>query len=147
MPVIPKDPLDWLTLFRQQVDVIFNHLSSPERLRGKEESEYVPLVDIFETAETYVVEFELPGFDRRDLRLSICCNTLLVEGVKRKEQNRRGFRFIRVERRFGHFSRMTEIPPKVDIQGVHARYDKGVLSVTFPYLQDRQMVIRDIHIE
>jgi HSP20 family protein len=147
MPVIPKDPLDWLTLFRQQVDVIFNHLSSPERLRGKEESEYVPMVDIFETAETYVVEFELPGIDRCDLRLSICCNTLLVEGVKRKEQNRRGFSFIRVERHFGHFSRMIEIPPMVDIQGVLARYDKGVLSVTFPCLQDKQMVIRDVHIE
>jgi HSP20 family protein len=147
MPVIPKDPVDWLMLFRQQVDEIFNYLSSPERLSGKEESEYVPLVDIFETSETYVVEFELPGFDRSDLRLSICCNTLLLEGVKRKEQNRRGFRFIRVERHFGHFSRMIEIPPKAYIQGVHAKYDKGVLSVTFPCQHDKQLLIRDVPID
>lgn len=146
MPVIPKDPVDWLTLFRQQVNVIFNYLSSAERLGGKEEHEYIPLVDIFETADNYVIEFELPGFDRSDIRLSVCCNTLLLEGVKRRD-SRRGFRFIRVERHFGHFSRMIEIPPDVDTQGVRARYDKGTLSVTFPRLHDSQNVIRDIPIE
>lgn len=146
MPVIPKDPVDWLTLFRQQVDVIFNYLSSSERLGGKEDQEYTPLVDIFETADNYVIEFELPGFDRKDLRLSICCNTLLLEGVKRKE-HRKGFRFIRVERHFGHFSRMIEIPPAVDIQGVKAKYDKGTLSVKFPRNNDSQEVIRDVPID
>ncbi|MBT0664021.1 Hsp20/alpha crystallin family protein [Geobacter pelophilus] len=146
MSVIPKDPVDWLTLFRQQVEVIFNYLSSAERLGGKDEHEYLPLVDIFDTADNYVVEFELPGFDRKDLRLSVCCNTLLLEGVKRRE-GRKGCRFIRVERHFGHFSRMIEIPPSVDIQGVKARYDKGTLSVTFPRLHGNQEVIRDVPIE
>jgi HSP20 family protein len=146
MPLIPKDPVDWLTLFRQQVDVIFNHLSSAERLGGKEEHEYIPLVDIFETADNHVIEFELPGFDRKDLRLSVCCNTLLLEGVKRKD-NRKGFRFIRVERHFGHFSRMIEIPPSADIQKIKAKYDKGTLSVTFPRIHDSQEVIRDIPID
>jgi len=93
-----------------------------------------------------VIEFELPGFDRNDLRLSICCNTLLLEGVKRKV-NRKGFRFIRAERHFGHFSRMIEIPPAVDIQGVKARYDKGTLSVQFPRSKDNQEIIRDVPIE
>jgi HSP20 family protein len=146
MPKIPKDPQDWLTLFRQQVDAIFNHLSSAERLGGKEEHGYVPLVDIFDTADSYVVEFELPGFDRRDLKLSACCNTLLLEGIKRKEQNRHGFRFIRIERHFGHFSRMIEIPPTVDVQGVRAHYEKGILTVTFPRMNDSQVAIREIPI-
>lgn len=147
MPVIPKDPLDWLTLFRQQVNVIFNYLSGMERNGAKDEHEYVPLVDIFETADSHVIEFELPGFDLRDLRLSICCTTLIFEGVKRQEHARRRFRFIRVERHFGHFSRMIEIPPMADINGVKAKYSKGTLSVTFPYLNDRQVVIKDINIE
>jgi HSP20 family protein len=147
MPVIPKDPMDWLTLFRQQVDTIFNYLSSLERRGGCDEHEYIPLTDIFETADSYVVEFELPGFERRDLNLSICCNTLIFEGTKRREHPRRGLRFIRVERHFGHHSRMIEIPPNCDLQGVRAKYDKGVLSVTFPRLTDGQLVIRDVTIE
>lgn len=146
MTVNPKDPADWHTLFRQQVDVIFNYLSRAERTSGKEEQEYIPLVDIFETAVNHVFEFELPGFDKKDLRLSVCCNTLLLEGVKRRD-NRKGCRFIRVERHFGHFSRMIEIPPSADIQGIKARYDKGTLSVTFPRLHDSQEIIRDIPIE
>lgn len=147
MPVIPKDPLDWLTLFRQQVDVIFNYLSGMERNGTKEEHEYVPLVDIFETADSHVIEFELPGFDIRDLQLSICCNTLIFEGIKRREHPRRRFRFIRVERHFGHFSRMMEIPPTADIGAVRAKYANGTLSVIFPYRKDRQNVIKNICIE
>lgn len=147
MPVIPKDPLDWLTLFRQQVDVIFNYLSGMQRSRSKQEHEYVPLVDIFETADSYVIEFELPGFNIRDIRLSICCSTLIFEGVKRREHLKRRSRFVRVERHFGHFSRMIEIPPMADIGAVRARYAHGTLSVTFPYQADRQVVIKEISIE
>lgn len=147
MPVIPKDPLDWLTLFRQQVDVIFNYLSGMERNGTKEEHEYVPLADIFETTDSYVIEFEIPGFDVQDLRLSICCNTLIFEGTKQRDHARRRSRFIRVERHFGHFSRMIEIPPMVDTSGAKATYARGTLSVAFPYLKDRQVVIKDISIE
>jgi HSP20 family protein len=118
-----------------------------ERNGTKEEHEYVPLVDIFETADSHVIEFELPGFDIRDLQLSTCCNTLILEGIKRREHPKRRFRFIRVERHFGHFSRIMEIPPMADISAVRAKYANGTLSVIFPYLKDRQNIIKNICIE
>ena len=143
---IPKDPIDWLALFRQQVDVILNHLSSADRLGSRNEQEHTPLVDIFETADSYVLEFELPGFERCDLKLSVCCNTLLLEGVKRREK-RKGCRYVRVERHFGHFSRMVEVPPQADIQGIRAVYDRGTLSVILPRRRDSGDFIREIPIQ
>lgn len=147
MAVIPKTPLDWLTLFRQQIDEVFTYLSSIEGKEGYGEREHAPLVDIFETAETFVVEIELPGFLREDLSLSICCNMLVVEGTKREDARSGEVNFICLERHFGRFCRAVEIPPAVDAAGVVAKFEKGVLSVAFPKLPDKSAIIRNIPIE
>ena len=105
MAVIPKDPLDWLTFFRQQINELFNDLSAIEVKETNGEHEYLPLVDIFETAENFVVEIELPGFANEDISLSICGNMLVVEGIKRQESRSAGVNFICLERLFGRFCR------------------------------------------
>lgn len=147
MAVIPKEPLDWLILFRQQINEIFTFLSALEQGETRGDNDNLPLVDIFETAENFVVEVELPGFERDDLSLSICCNMLVIEGVKREEKGGQQVTYICVERSFGRFSRTVEIPPAVDIKGIKAKYEKGLLSVTFPRLKDKSAIIRNIPIE
>ncbi len=147
MAVIPKDPLEWLILFRQQINEIFTFLSTIEGGETQGDHEHTPLVDIFETADTFMVEVELPGFSRRDLSLNICCNTLVIEGVKREEPHGRKLTYICLERRFGRFCRTVEIPPGCDLKEVKARYDKGVLSIAFPKLKDKGAIIRQIPIE
>jgi HSP20 family protein len=147
MPVIPKDPLDWLAFFRQQINEIFNYLSTLEGNENLGEHEYIPLLDIYETSDKFVVEIELPGFDRSDLALSICCNTLVVEGIKREEPGKRDVNYICLERHFGRFCRTVEILPTADVMGVTAKYEKGVLSVAFPRLKDKSLIIKDIPIE
>lgn len=147
MAIIPKDPLDWLILFRQQINEIFAFLSTLERGEHPTESEHVPLTDIFETAEKFIVEIDLPGCDRRDLSLNICCNTLVIEGAKREETKGPRITYIRLERRFGRFCRTVEIPPGVDVQNITAKYDRGVLSVVIPRMKDKSAIIRNIPIE
>ena len=147
MAVIPKDPRDWLTLFRQQINEIFTFLSSLE-VKGKPgDQEHAPFLDIFETTDKFVVEVEFPGFERRDLSLSICCNMLVIEGQKRQEKGAKQVNYICLERRFGRFVRTVEIPPAFDASGVKAKYARGLLSVVFPRLKDRSSVIRNIPIE
>lgn len=144
--MIPKEPLEWLTLFRQQMEEIFRFLST---LEGKEvfaEKESAPLVDIFETCDGFVVEAELPGCSAADLTLSVCCSTLVVEGIKRGE-SRSGVNYICLERRFGRFCRAVEIPPAVDLDRVKARFSKGLLTVSLPWLENRRQHIRNIPIE
>ncbi len=147
MAIIPKDPLDWLVLFRQQINEIFNYLSSLETGESGTEQEYVPLIDIFETAERFVVEVELPGFDPQDLAVSTCCNTLVVEGTKRQDYQQKGVNYLCLERRFGRFCRTVEVPPGFDLNKVRACYAKGVLAVIFPRLSGKDAIVRDIVIE
>jgi HSP20 family protein len=147
MAPIPKDPVSWLALFREQMNEIFNYLSDLELTDKLGDHEFIPLVDIFETAAEYVVEFELPGFAVKDLSLSSCCNTLVLEGNKRPERNNNRLNYICLERHFGRFCRTVEIPPAFDVNGIRARYERGVLAVSFPRLEGKSIIIRDIPIE
>ncbi len=148
MSVIPKDPLGWLMLFRQQMNEIFTFLSGLERPDQLGEREFTPLLDIYETADNYCIEIELPGFPLSELRLTICCNTLVIEGQKGKECGGQGSQtYICLERHFGRFCRALEIPPACDREGAEARYDKGVLLVTFPLKRERTAIVRTIPIQ
>ena len=147
MAVIPMEPFGWLNYFRQQMDEIFRYLATVEGKEGLGENENTPLVDIYETAEKFVVEIELPGFEREDVSLKFCYNTLIIEGIKRDEPKLGELNYICLERQFGRFCRAIEIPAAVDMNGARARYVKGLLSVVFPRLPDKKMLIRDIPIE
>jgi HSP20 family protein len=146
MAVIPKEPLEWLGLFRQQMDEIFRYLSTLEGREGFTEKENSPLVDIYETADSFVVEVELPGCEAKDITLSVCCSTLVVEGVSRDETGP-GVNYICLERATGRFCRAVEIPPAADLDGVRARYRRGLLTVEFPWSKNSKMHIREITIE
>ena len=146
MAVIPKEPLEWLGLFRQQMDEIFRYLSTLEGREGFSEKESSPLVDIYETAHSFVVEIELPGCDASDITLSICCSTLVVEGMARDEAGP-GVNYICLERSVGRFCRAVEIPPAADLDGVRARYRRGLLTVEFPCSKNSKTHIREITIE
>jgi len=146
MAVIPKEPLEWLNLFRQQMDEIFRYLSTLEGREGFTEQESSPLVDIYETASSFVVEVELPGCEAKGIALSICCSTLVVEGVTR-EGAVPGVNYICLERSTGRFCRAIEIPPAADLSGVRAHYRRGLLTVVFPCCKASKTHIREIPIE
>ena len=146
MAVIPKEPWEWLNLFSQQMDEIFRYLSTLDGREGFSEKESLPLVDIYETAHSFVVEVELPGCQAKDIALSVCCSTLVVEAVTREEAGP-GVNYICLERCTGRFCRAIEIPPAADLDGVQARYRRGLLTVVIPWSRDKKMHIREIPIE
>jgi HSP20 family protein len=146
MAVIPKEPLEWLNLFRQQMDEIFRYLSTLEGREGGVEQEISPLVDVYETADSFVVEVELPGCHPDDVTLSVCCSTLVIEGMTSGEAGG-GINYICLERTSGRFSRAIEIPPGANLDGAKARYRRGLLTVAFPWCKGQRKHIREIPIE
>ncbi len=146
MAVIPKEPLEWLNLFRQQMDEIFRYLTTLEGREGVAEKEHAPLVDIYETGNSFVVEVELPGCNREDITLSLCCSTLVIEGNVREETDP-GATYICLERPAGRFCRAVEVPPGADLDGVKAGCRNGLLTVAFPWRKNDKPHIREIPIE
>lgn len=147
MVLIPKDPIEWLNLFRQQMTTIFSHLSQIEERSHGGMPEFAPSLDISETVDRFVVEIDLPGAYVEDLSVTVCCSLLVIEGEKKPDLVAKEKNLLCLERRYGHFCRTLEIPPGFALDQAKASFRGGVLIVDFPRLPATIPVVREIAIE
>lgn len=89
----------------------------------------VPAVNAWEDETSYHVEAELPGFEEKDLNLTVLGDTLRLEG-KREETHEENARIYHRERWSGEFSRTLRFPVDIDDSKVDAHFKNGVLSIT-----------------
>jgi len=121
----PNDDAAWLSLLRQQMDEMFNHMKE----QGCGRHDFLPHIDIYESAAHYVIEVDLPGFSENDFNVTAVGPTLRIEGVKRQEKTEAAMSYICLERHFGRFSRTLDIPGTFDPGTIRTTYERGVLSI------------------
>jgi len=93
---------------------------------------FKPSLDIASDDKEYSVKIELPGMDVNDISIEFTNNTLMVKGEKRQEKEEKGKDFYRVERSYGSFQRILDLPEDSDTDKITSHYKDGVLSVTIP---------------
>jgi HSP20 family protein len=91
---------------------------------------WLPLVDLEETDDAYVVEAELPGVKRNDVNIELVGNELTITG-EAKERERKGV-LRRQTRRVGRFEYRVTLPDQVDADKIEANLVDGVLTVRAP---------------
>jgi HSP20 family protein len=101
------------------------------RLAGDHAPGWVPAVDLYETADHYVISVELPGLSRDDFQIAVQDGKVLLKG-QRPTRETPHEQFHRVERGHGQFSRTFALPQPIDEENVVADLRGGVLSVTIP---------------
>jgi HSP20 family protein len=106
-----------------------------ERLSGQDVTGWTPPVDIFETAEAFVVTAELPGLQRADIEIRYHDGQLTLQGTRRTPDVPCE-RYHRVERGHGAFYRRFALPTAVDASRIEADLKDGVLTVTVPKSAD-----------
>jgi len=89
-----------------------------------------PSVDISETGNEIMVKAELPGLDPKDVEITLHDNMLIIEGEKKFKEEEKKDNYYRIERSYGSFSRAIQLPTPVKEEGVKAKFEKGVLTIT-----------------
>lgn len=90
-----------------------------------------PAVNAWEEEKAFHVEAELPGFEEKDIQVTVLGNELRLEG-KREEIRDENAKVYHRERHFGEFSRVLRFPVDLDDSKIDAHFKNGVLSVTLP---------------
>jgi HSP20 family protein len=91
---------------------------------------FVPATDIEETDKEFRIVFELPGMEKKDIKVSVEDNVLTVSGARKERSEEKGKNYVRSEIRCGSFSRSFSLPRAVDVSNVSADYKDGLLTVT-----------------
>jgi HSP20 family protein len=93
-----------------------------------------PPINVWEDAESFHVEVEVPGLTQEQVQVAVTNrNQLTIQGERLalSEDAGKG-RWHRRERGFGRFQRVLKLPTPVDADRVEAKLDNGVLALTLP---------------
>ncbi len=104
--------------------------------------------DIQDNGDSYLLEADLPGFNKEDLKLEIKDNILTIHAShdeSHAEKDNLG-NYVRRERRCGSFSRSFDISG-IDEERISAAYENGVLKLTLPKAQPTPPASRRISIQ
>jgi HSP20 family protein len=134
---LPAFPSDLLTMQRE-INRVFSNFFR-EGTRGDEAimpSAWMPVADLVEEDDAYVVRMEIPGVAKEDVQITIQGGVLAVRGEKKKEKEICGSQYHRMERSYGSFTRSFAFPSAVKTDAIDAAYKDGILQVTLPRADD-----------
>ena len=94
-------------------------------------SGWIPPIDVYETADEYVITAELPGLGRDDVHIQVHDGRVHISG-QRREHNVPCEQYHRIERGHGSFSRTFELPLPVRSEQITADLRDGLLTIVCP---------------
>ena len=90
----------------------------------------LPLMDVEETDDAYLVKAELPGFDEKQVKVHVEGGKLSIEtGREEEKKEEKDSAFLIHERRDVSFKRSFSLPENADTDAVSAVFKNGVLSL------------------
>jgi HSP20 family protein len=119
---MPCDPLHDLRAWQERL----------ERLAAQQGTPWAPPMDVYETAERYVIAAEMPGVARDQIELALHDNRLTIRGIRAGTPETEARHYHQIERGQGSFQRIFALGEPVDAAAITADLRDGVLTVTLP---------------
>ena len=115
-----------------EVNRLFDNFFGRPGGSGPAGRSWAPAVDLYETKDDLVLTMEIPGVRDKDVSVSITGDLLTIKGERRFEHDVKEQQLLHVERAYGKFERMVQLPIPVQADKVKASYRDGVLEVRLP---------------
>ncbi len=137
--------------FREMENLLDRYKNLPKRAIAKsdekifEVGDWMPVVDINETKNNFVVKVELPGVDKKDVSVNIENGVLTIRGEKKVETEDK--KCHRVECSYGSFIRSFTLPQSVKADEIEAEYKNGILNLTIPKSEEAKPKQIDVKIK
>ncbi len=108
---------------------------------------YTPKVRISEDRDNFLINIELPGLTREDVKLSVENYVLSVSGNRKQEKKTEDTNIVINEIYYGEFSRNFNISKDIKIEAIDAEFKDGILNITLPKIEEAKPVVKEISIK
>jgi HSP20 family protein len=123
----------------------YNRMFGLARTNGEREgkdlfsrSDWAPAVDIKETPEAFMVEAELPGMSKDDVKVTVHDGVLTIQGERKSEEETKDKKLHRIERFYGSFMRRFTLPDNADENSVKANFKDGLLTLSIQKAEPKE---------
>ncbi len=104
--------------------------------------------DVSDQGDSYLLEADLPGFDKDSIHIDLSEDTLTISAERHSEhedEDKKGS-YLCCERSYGQYQRSFDVSG-IDKEGIKAKYADGVLRLTLPKLPEVQPAVKHLEIE
>ncbi len=113
----------------REMDSLFNSFFNFPSFRTEDSCDFMPRVNIKDTKDNVVLTFELPGMEKKDIKVTVKDDVLTVSGDRNFKSEEKEGGFVRTEISTGSFSRSFTLPDTVDGEKISADYKNGMLEI------------------
>ena len=141
MALVKWNPAKELLNMEREFNRMFNTLSSRFGLREGEDEDFenavwMPLTDIIEEDDKYILRMDLPGVDKKDVKISYANGELQISGERKQEKESKNAPYHRIERAYGKYYRSFSLPEKILEDKIEAQFKDGSLTITIPKAEE-----------
>ncbi len=122
-------PWEGFEALRRRMDRLFDDFTRRDEEAG---SSWLPSVDLSENSDSFLIKADVPGMDKKDIKITMQDNVLNISGEKKQEKEEKDRNYHLIERSYGQFSRSFTLPTKVDSDKIKAEFKNGVLEIVIP---------------
>ena len=142
-------PQIWTTrnsVLNPAIDDIFENLFYGKPvLGGSSDIAWNPRVDVHENEKGYTIDAELPGIDKKDIKVEVKDKILTISGERKQEKKTEEAKYYKEERYYGKFQRTFSLPDTVDTEKISANYKDGILTLYL--LKQEKALPKEISVE
>ena len=131
---------------RNEFDLFKDFFGEDEFFPRRENS--IMKTDIKEKKDKYVIEMDLPGYEKENISLDLKDGYLEVTAkVEKVEENNENEQFIHKERYYGHCSRSFYVGDQITEEDINAEFKNGTLRISIPKKEERKELPEAKHIQ
>ena len=130
--LVNVDPAQDLRSFDEFVERLFGPASRPTV-----QSLNLP-IDVTERDGKLFIKAAVPGVDPNELQVTVENNVLSIRGESRQEASNEHEKVYRREVSYGSFSRSIRLPERLDLNGIEASFDRGMVTISIPRIPEEK---------
>ena len=127
-----KENKSWnaMSEWNKEIEKFFDGVSGADYL--------APPCEIVDQEKAYAISLDIPGFRKDQIDIEMKDKRLHVTGERGEAQRLETDTVLRQERKFGKFSRIFSLPDNIHEEGILAKFENGVLTITLPKTEKSQ---------
>ena len=103
--------------------------------------------DIREKKDKYLIDIDLPGFEKENIKLTLNNGYLEISANVEKEENGDEEKMVRQERFYGECSRSFYVGDEIEEKDINAEFKNGILKIEIPKKEEEKKLPETKQIE
>jgi HSP20 family protein len=132
MTIVRWQPMREMATMQRDLDRLFAGFGDTAA------TSFVPAAELSTDNDNIYLNLEVPGLTPEEIDVQVSINSVAISGERKQETTTDENGTNRSEFRYGKFHRVIALPKKIQQDAVQAKYDRGVLKLTFPKLEDEK---------